>query len=102
MLCQESFVCARSGSNSDGPVTVMSEQSAASPQRDFGYYLCDYPLFIQNVLGLLHFDSHSHGTFGALLTIVPQAQAVWYLKYFFANYYPWLRFGAAGHRAAHI
>ena len=79
-LCQVSFVLP-TGAALTAMVTVMSEQSLTSDQGVFGgiFVLTPYSFSkccMQDKFVL--FDSHSHGTFGALLAVVPFARAVDY------------------------
>ena len=103
-LCQESFVRPTPTSFA-AMVELMSSQASTSDSSLFGgvfvltpysfAMLCDHDQFVL-------FDSHCHGLFGALLSVVPFENAVTYLQHFFSHHYPTLRFDAqsqilAGH-----
>ena len=105
-LCQESFVLPTDAALT-AMVTVMSEQALSSDQGVFGgiFVLTPYSFSMccmQDKFVLI--DSHSHGTFGALLAVVPLPRAVDYLKFFFSQHYPQLRFNVSNdnHPAAHM
>ena len=103
-LCQESFVRASEAAVT-AMLTVMSEQSSTSPEGVFGgiFVVTPYSFSMCCMRGdFILFDSHSHGRFGALLAVLPQARAVQYLKFFFDSHYPRLFFNAPGERAAHM
>ena len=79
-LCQESFVLP-TGAARTAMVTVMSEQSLTSDQGVFGGIFVLTPHSFSKCCmqdKFVLFDSHSHGTFGALLAVVPFARAVDY------------------------
>ena len=105
-VSQESFVRASMASFS-ALIGVMTFQSRGSPPLVCGgiFVITPYSFALccsgdQFIL----FDSHSHGSSGALLAVVPVARAVEYLIYFLNHRYPHLGFNANAnnHAAAHM
>ena len=104
-ICQESFVRPTSACF-QSMVDLMSAQASVSESGVFGGVFVFTPYSFSmfcHQSNFIIFDSHAHGSSGALLSVVPIDRAVEYIQHFFSHFYPFLRFNSQSQDfAAHM